>query len=634
MKLSRSALLCVTAPLLYACGGGGDSDGDGFIPQDPITGDNIVLNDTVIARGSAIELVLVLNRNDVSNIRWQQTSGANATLVHTEGKVLAFTVPEAGDYAFQVSFQSDGQTYQDNVSFSATSDTPTLVARLGHSVVEGGGVSLRAFLPDAFDGQDVSWRQISGPSVSFDSRNESSRVAIFNAPQVTQDTVIELEAEVTDPDNGNVYTDTVSVLVENTAGIANNAYFDDEPLAKVFPYNSLSPYSNDLVECVYSNQLTSSCRFSQLPLLAQDTLDPTIDDIMDRVVVSHRWMGDRFKQYLEAYDNFNDFKNLLRATTAVVISYDVRPSFYWTATGAIYLDPNSLWLTADERDTINEAPDYRADFGNDLQFVLPWRYTKDNEYVSFFVNPGDREDRPLLDIKYDLADLLYHELGHANDFLSPADWSSFSSSTRVVDAANQNSEISDRLDNIYPLLSQEMLGLAEVRFLGAQANATQRAYLPADVAEFYKNDFANDFYNYTTTREDLAILFEETMMALRYGVRRDTAVTNQPQGDNITGNDYIVSWGQRGRVAVNDILPRAIFVTERLLPEFDINNRADDLLPPVLMTPGLSWIENLALTPANGEQLRSRPEAFSTFGSKQPVLFQNYEPHLRADPEQ
>ncbi|TKB44368.1 hypothetical protein [Thalassotalea mangrovi] len=629
MKLTQLALLFATTATLYACGGGSDSK-----PQDPITGDNIIVNDTVISKGSSVELVLLLNRDELSNIRWQQLSGPTANLVHDEGKVLAFTVPDAGEYSFQVNFQSDGQSYQDSISFTATSDSPLLVARLGHSVVEGGAVSLRAFVDNSLQQEEVSWQQTQGPNISFDNRNESSRVAIFNVPQVSQDTVIELQAEVTDSATGTTYTDTVSLLVENTDGIANNAYFDDAPLAKVFPYNSNSPYQADLVDCVYSNQLTSSCQLSKLPLLAQDTLTPTIDDIMDRVVVSHRWMGDRFKEYLLAYDNFDDFKNLLRATTAIVISYDVRPSFYWTATGAIYLDPNSLWLTPDERDTINEAPDYRADFGSDLQFVIPWRYTKDNEYVSFYVDPNERDSRPLLDIKYDLADLLYHELGHANDFLSPADWSSFSASQRVLDAANENVEISDRLDDLYPLLSQEMLGLAQVRFQGASANSIQRAYLPDDVAEFYKNDLANDFYNYTTTREDLAILFEETMMALRYGVRRDTAVTNAPQGDDITGEDYIVTWGQRGRVAVNDILPRAIFVTERLLPEFDIANRADDLLPPVLMTPGQSWIDNLDLTLANGEQLRSRPEAFSGFSGKQPVVLQTYTPHLRPEPKQ
>ena len=73
--------------------------------------------------------------------------------------------------------------------------------------------------------------------------------------------------------------------------------------------------------------------------------------------------GQRFKEFLETMDPHGDFKNLLRATTAIVISYDVRPSYYWVVTGAIHLDPDNLWLTPDERDTINQAPDYRASFG-------------------------------------------------------------------------------------------------------------------------------------------------------------------------------------------------------------------------------------------------------------------------------
>ena len=114
---------------------------------------------------------------------------------------------------------------------------------------------------------------------------------------------------------------------------------------------------------------------------------------MSRVVVSHPWMGERFKAFLEQYDQNDDFKNLLRATTAIVISYDVRPSFYWAATGAIYLDPNYLWLTQAERDTINEAPDYRSGFGAELQFEMLWRYVKDNDYANQYFPLEQRVNR-------------------------------------------------------------------------------------------------------------------------------------------------------------------------------------------------------------------------------------------------
>ena len=156
---------------------------------------------------------------------------------------------------------------------------------------------------------------------------------------------------------------------------------------------------------------------------------------MDRVVVSHQWMGDRFKDFLTNNDSNNDIKNLLRATTAIIISYDVRPSFYWAATGAIYLDAENFWLTPQERDTINEAPDYRADFGNDLQFVMPWRYVKDNAYASESYSKSERVNRTAEDALFRLTSLMYHELAHANDFFPSYEWYVHNGSQRVLDAA-------------------------------------------------------------------------------------------------------------------------------------------------------------------------------------------------------
>ncbi len=137
---------------------------------------------------------------------------------------------------------------------------------------------------------------------------------------------------------------------------------------------------------------------------------------MNRVLVSHDWMGRNFEAFLDQMDTHGDFATLLQSVTAVVISYDVRPSFYWVVTGAIYLDPEDLWLTATERDSINEAPDYRAGFGNELQFLIPWRYVKDNDYASVYRDRSQRSNRPISELTTDLSSLLYHELAHANDF--------------------------------------------------------------------------------------------------------------------------------------------------------------------------------------------------------------------------
>ncbi|MEW6998639.1 hypothetical protein AADZ86_13165 [Colwelliaceae bacterium BS250] len=618
----KYAALILAVTLLTACEG----DDPNSANIDP-SSDNIVNNDTDIISGDSVELMLFNPENTIEVLSWRQLSGSNVDLLSAKSKVIAFTVPAAGDYTFEVEYLSNGKSVIDSVSISAGSGVPDIVARLGHSVIEGNGVSLRSWVSADVDIESITWQQLSGPTVSFDTDNITKEITIFDAPEVNADQIIELEVTAQMNDGSNV-SDTVSILVEDSLRIASDAYFDDDVLATVYPYNADSPVADDIVACVYSNQLSSSCRLSVLPLLATDSngSTPSIEQIMDRVVVSHDWMGQRFKEYLEAFDeDDNDFKNLLRATTAIVLSYDIRPSFYWAATGAIYLDPNNLWLTPSERDTINEAPDYRANFGSDLQFVMPWRYVKDNEYVSFSFPVNERVTRELVDIKYELADLLYHELAHANDFLPPSEWQSYSSNSRLLDAALAKPEVSDTLDIYSPLQSKIMTDLAAVRFLGETATVIQRAYLPDDITRFYEPDVSNGFYNYTSKREDLGILFEELMMSLRYGVQRDTAVTS---GCESADDCYIVDWGQRGRVAKPSVSDRAEYITTRILPEFDINLIAN-LPAPILMTPGLDWWDNLNISPSPTSLSQKQSKVLND--NRRPKI-NSYQVHGRALP--
>ncbi|WNC70141.1 hypothetical protein RI845_08365 [Thalassotalea nanhaiensis] len=613
----KYSFIFLTLLLLISCGDNADESGI-ITPEDP---------NTSLVSGKNADLILLKPGESITSINWTQTSGEAVEFLSAKSKVISFTIPSAGDYSFEVSYVSGGKEETETVSFTASSGSPKLVARLGHSVVEDAGVSLRAFISADIDEDTISWQQLSGPNVSFDADNTNKEIAIFNSPKVSEDSIVEIEVSAKDSDGSN-YKDVVSVLIEDRPAIPSNAYFDDDDpgsaLANVYVYNSNSPYKDTLVNCVYSNQLSSSCDLGDLPILADENngATPSIEQIMDRLVVSHDWMAINFKAYLEAFDTNDDFKNLLRATTAIVLSYDIRPSFYWAATGAIYLDPNNLWLTAEQRDTINEAPDYRANFGSELQFVMPWRYVKNNDYVSYSFPVAERLDRDLEHIKYDLADLLYHELAHANDYFPPAEWGIYSGSTRFLDAALTRAEISDDLIVLYPLQSQEMKDLAAVRFLGEDANAIQKAYTPDDVSLFYKEDISNGFYNYTNEKEDLGILFESLMMSLRYGVQRDTAVTSDRDGG------YVVSWGQRGRVAEPDISERASYVTSRLLPEFDLS-LIDTLPTPIQMTKGLDWWDNLAISPQGSAQLQSKNT--TQLGNKQQSI-RVYQPHGKALP--
>ena len=596
--------ITLVALILQGCGGSGtDSENnlstESFTPV--VTQTGIIAFDEESKIAQPIELFLYYPDDTLNNISWQQTAGNNLVFHASNAKGIAFTPSMAGDYSFQVNFTRNGQIETLSHTFTVSNDNSQIAARLGHAVLEGNDVSLRASLENsALKNDSIIWQQLSGPSVTFSESTEGENVVYFKAPAVSIDSL--LTFSVSASDGATLHQDTIAILVENAPTIStdeNIAY--DTRLATVFPFNANSPYADVLVNCVYSNDIDfrTSCRLSELPLIAQDTTTPTIEDIMDRVVVSHQWMGQRFKEFLQNWDQQGDFKNLLRATTAIVISYDVRPSYYWVVTGAIHLDPNNLWLTPDERDTINEAPDYRASFGDSLNFVMPWRYVKNNDYASFYYPDNMRVTRDASDGIYNLASLMYHELAHANDFFAQSTWANLDRNDRILDAADkiiQTTGIqSDLLSTTLPLNGAEMYRLAQVRYKGETATSSEKNYSPSDVTSFFSPEHAPQFYNYSSKREDYAMLFDGFMMKARYDIDRDIAITNQPQS---ASEQYIVTWGQRGRIGDENIKQRVDYVTRRILPEFtSASGIISNLSVPIMMESGKTWTENLTISP-------------------------------------
>lgn len=561
------------ACFLSACGGSKNStDTTTLVPGDNTSAAIVVMEDQV-KLGQSADLVLFTPNERISDISWAQTSGEPVILLAKQSKVVSFSTTLSGDYGFSVTFKDNNGSYRTlDKTITVTSELSPMSLRLSHAVVEQNSVSLRTYFDEDVDTDTITWAQVAGPTVTFTEANTQGKYAVFfDAPAVNKDTLLTFEVTLTH--NNQHYSDKVAVLVESSeipVLSTNDAYFKNNRLATVFPYNPNSPVANVLADCVYSNKLkvnNNACNFTQSPLIAHVTRTPTVDNIMDHVLVSHQWMGDRFKAFLERFDNeHNDFKNLLRATTAIVISYDIRPSFYQSYTGAIYLDPDDLWLTPEERDTINQAPDYRASFGSDLQFEMPWRYVKNNNYASFFPNIRYRLSRNIEDTLYSFASLLYHELAHANDYFPSAVWNNVSRSEKIESIAygriTQQAIQSDQLQRVMPLNGDEMWKLARVRFHNdPPANSTQKAYTPEDIAYFFKSETAPQFYSYSSTREDYAMLFDGFMMQTRYAVQRDVMITDQALENS--------AWGQRGREGEANIMPRIEFVVERVLPEFE-----------------------------------------------------------------
>ena len=137
-------------------------------------------------------------------------------------------------------------------------------------------------------------------------------------------------------------------------------------------------------------------------------------------------------------------------------------------------------------------------------------------------------------------------------------------------------------------------------------------YSAADIGGWFDPDLANDLYAYSSQYEDLAMLFEEMMMYVNYGISRDVAFTTVPTEDDpdVTCSDYVVRWGVRNRIGAPQVVPRLQRVLEELLPDRDFTAELLGLPTPTPMTAGRDWCANLDLGPVTAAARRaSRAES-------------------------
>jgi len=633
MKL---ALILIFILGLTACGS--DSPGTTTAPsrtplppatQTPSTGELPALSsqsgvslygDTTVTENSSIGFAVIANEREITSVKWRQTAGPDLDILAKNSQTIGFDVPSTGDYSIEADLVLDNgsSVVVTHSFFAASAFQQDANIRLDHTVIERGKVSLRVDTHFDIEAATISWQQVSGPQV-LDITAQQNRL-FFNAPEVATDSVVEFTATLDFPD-GTRQSDRVFITIDNAIINQDGYFFGSNIIATndMFVFNQNSSFKRAVESCVYNNQLSSTCRFGVLPLIGQTTDNPSVDDIMDRTLVSHQWMGERFKQYLSQSDVGPDMLKLLRGVTAVVISYDVRPSFYWAATGAIYLDADNFWLTPEERDTLNEQPDFRSNFGSQLNFLIPWRYIKNNQYYPNRSYPsGLRESRTFADLEADISWLMYHELGHANDFFPPNSLGRLTANDDPLSVFRNNGTNSDILNVRFPLRSDVMHQLAQVSFAGETPNATQRAYNGDDLVDFFRSDISPAYYAYLNEREDYATLFERFMMSLRLGASADVAIITRQDNP-----DLIVSWGQRNRFNHPDLQARVRFAVERVLPELGNVAALQEQLPtPISMDITKGWFENVQLDstvidPQAIYELQTRSDAVSIAKERQ-----------------
>lgn len=612
-KVKQVLLLSLIA-LLSACGGG-SNDNNGRPGLGSLTPATSTGSITPIFESNTIEIygdlehesfgasgfaVIPKNPYSIDEISWLQTAGSTLQFLASNSQTIGFDVPESGSYSIQVQvkLQGESQLSTYNIDFSATGIGATTNIRLDHTVSELGKVSLHVGIPTGKNISSIEWQQLAGPEVN--SLEKSDAYLFFDAPSVVSDEVIKFQAQVSYSD-GTSGRDDVLITVKNINFNESGLFYNSNVIvtSDMFSANSSSPYKDALERCIYNNQIpgTPVCDFDDLPLIGTSTNGntPSVEQILDRTLVSHQWMAEQFKYYLENSSAGVDMRNLLRGVTGVVISYDVRPSFYWAATGAIYLDANNFWQSPAERDTLNDVPDYRSDFGSDLQFNMLWRYTKNNDYYpNGRYLKQSRESRSFSDLEASISWLMYHELAHANDFFPSTVWANISPNITPLEYYNQNGTNSDILDQRYPLRSDEMHALAQVRYRNETPTTTQKSYKGDDIKQFFEPDIAPSFYAYLTTREDFAVLFERYMMLYRLDSEADVAIS-----DSQTSSDYAITWGQRNRITDSSLADRTVFVVNNVYPNLQgVRSSLNELPSPILMDTSRGWFGNINISPS------------------------------------
>ncbi|MDV5171464.1 hypothetical protein [Photobacterium rosenbergii] len=395
-----------------------------------------------------------------------------------------------------------------------------------------------------------------------------------------------------------------------------SANIDGDPALELLrAYQSDSPSAAAALDCVTLYKKNQSCLVSDIaPLGYVTSQNVTVEDIAARLVVSHAWMGDNFVSALREMPQ--DLLNLFRSVNAVVLSYEVRPSFYHSGTASLYIDPRYLWLSDSQWRDIYQQDDYRDAYQSQLKFITANRYLDPyGDYVltSNTYDVDYNASRNLEQITRGLYRLLAHELAHANDYLPQDTLADLDTSQTVWWNIQRRIPANSELNRDQPLSSTMLHQMAQVSFRGEKPTQEQLQFDAATMGNEFEFDGAADFYAYSSQAEDVAMLFEAFMMHKEYQATSDVAFLVEPTVSDPNCDDYKIGWGQRDRLADSLVKARAKQVAERILlrdlgTEFSHIDENTDPLPF-----GAGWCEAQSYFVSGKPIIKSVQQAQSRF---------------------
>ncbi len=348
----------------------------------------------------------------------------------------------------------------------------------------------------------------------------------------------------------------------------NTAFFKE--IGAVTPYTDNGP-NKKMKECIYKSENKDSCKLNELSLIGMEKNEITINDVLDRTLVSHKFLGDNFKSLLIKLNN-KDLLKMFGAVNAIIISDKVTPSFYWSRTGAIYLSADYFWLTKEEGEKLYKKMDPRADYGQKFKFSIREKTVQNGANI----HRGLWQDtRSINDIELPTTKLLFHELTHANDYFpkslyknSPLD----KSKTYLEvsgDRYRKYGLLSDQFEN--SLASKTLLDLGRIAFHGEKETEDQLDLDAYDIAKEIEDDVAVAYYSYSSPREDLAMLVETLLMMRFYNIDKYITVVKFPKNNFKPTNEfqYPLAWGMKNKILETKTFERALYGAKAIFEDYD-----------------------------------------------------------------
>jgi len=358
-----------------------------------------------------------------------------------------------------------------------------------------------------------------------------------------------------------------------TFGCSENNSTSQVELPEV--YRAQSPYANVLQQCVNLASTEDSCLVSDLPFIGNGADTPTVDQIMDRVLVDEPWMGQRFEQILTQAPD--DIRLLMSSITAIELVGDTPGNQYRIWSGSLRMSAHPLWLTDSEKNTMDFSDNSDSRFATALQLRHTWSnnlggiaYDEFNRRASLRQWNGERDfDQILLSF----VDGLYHELGHAASYVSLNDLNQLDENQTALNATYRTgADLTKLLVEQLPLNTEVLRPLAKSYYARVETSSEIEALTASEAASLFNADGAVELYSYFSDGEDFATLFAATMMKYHFSANKTVGFSAKPDNTD-TCDSFNLVWGAYDRLANPTVANRAHLVSDLIFSDrVDLND--------------------------------------------------------------